>query len=74
MVKARAFEVKGHLTKLNDQYSGVLIYGPDEGLVRERAHRISKQVVEDLSDPFNVVRPSLSQVIEEPSILLDELL
>ena len=32
----------------------ILIYGPDAGLVRERAAIIGKSVVADLNDPFNV--------------------
>ena len=30
----------------------VLLYGPDAGLVRERAERIIRSSVEDLNDPF----------------------
>ena len=29
-----------------------LVYGPDQGMVRERATRIAKSVVADLTDPF----------------------
>jgi DNA polymerase-3 subunit delta len=32
----------------------VLFYGPDAGLVRERAERAARSVCEDLKDPFRV--------------------
>ncbi|MEM6650433.1 MAG: DNA polymerase III subunit delta, partial [Pseudomonadota bacterium] len=33
----------------------VLLYGPDQGLVRERAKTLGHMVVEDLNDPFNAI-------------------
>ena len=50
----------------------ILVYGPDEGLVRERAAVMGKTVVSDLSDPFNVVELTGSQLSDTPSRLLDE--
>ena len=38
----------------------VLIYGPDQGLVKERSELIGKTVVPDLNDPFLVKDLSLS--------------
>ena len=32
----------------------VLIYGPDDGLMRTRSKIISRHIVEDINDPFNV--------------------
>ncbi len=51
----------------------VLLYGRDDGLVRERAEMVGKQICPDLSDPFQVARPTLAEVKEQPSILLDEI-
>ncbi|MBL1146956.1 MAG: DNA polymerase III subunit delta [Pseudomonadota bacterium] len=50
-----------------------LVYGPDEGLVRERAAILGKHVVEDLSDPFNVIDLPGTVVEEDPARLADEL-
>jgi DNA polymerase-3 subunit delta len=50
----------------------VLVYGPDEGLVRERLNVMTKSVVADIHDPFNVVEFSGSALAESPSRLLDE--
>lgn len=50
-----------------------LVYGPDEGLVRERAAILGKQVVEDLSDPFNVIDLPGALIEDDPARLADEL-
>lgn len=51
----------------------VLVFGRDEGLVRERAQMIGRQIAEDLSDPFQVVRLGPEAVKASPSVLLDEI-
>lgn len=43
----------------------ILIYGPDHGLMRERAQTIAKTVVEDLNDPFNVITDSADEFISD---------
>lgn len=50
----------------------VLVYGPDEGLVRERVQRLMRTVVDDLNDPFRVADLSASQVKNDPALLADE--
>lgn len=50
----------------------ILIYGPDSGLMKERAQTIGKTVVEDLSDPFNVITLSTDILNEDPARLSDE--
>ncbi|MCB9975128.1 MAG: DNA polymerase III subunit delta [Rhodospirillales bacterium] len=50
----------------------ILIYGPDAGLVRERAAIIGKSVVADLNDPFNVASLSAEQIVDDPTRLVDE--
>ena len=72
MVKVKAHEIKANLNKLDTRFSAVLIFGKDAGLVRERADIFSKQIVPDLSDPFNVVSPSAEDLKEEPGRLTDE--
>nr|WP_202405368.1 DNA polymerase III subunit delta [Saccharibacter sp. 17.LH.SD] len=37
-------------------WRGILLYGEDAGLIRERAVTAVKQIVEDLEDPFRVAR------------------
>lgn len=50
----------------------ILIYGPDSGLMKERSKVISKTVVEDLNDPFNVAVLSTEILSEDPARLSDE--
>lgn len=50
----------------------VLVYGPDEGLMRERAAAVGRSVVADLNDPFNVAVLSGDAVASDPAQLADE--
>ncbi len=50
----------------------VLIYGPDEGLVRERLDRLAKTVVSDLKDPFRVCDLTADDLKDDPARLSDE--
>ena len=49
-----------------------LLYGPDQGLVRERADRIARSIVKDLSDPFRISDLSATNIKDSPDRLLDE--
>jgi DNA polymerase-3 subunit delta len=50
----------------------VLIFGPDRGLVRERAETLSRAVVEDPSDPFCTVDLASATLKSDPARLSDE--
>lgn len=50
----------------------VLLFGPDTGLVRERADRLARSVVADLSDPFRVTDLSAGTLKGDPARLADE--
>jgi len=50
----------------------VLVYGPDNGLMRERAKTIGLSIVNDYSDPFNVAVLSAEQLADDPARLIDE--
>ncbi len=50
----------------------VLIYGPDEGLVRERAALLIKSVLDDPSDPFRLSDLAADQIKSDPAMLVDE--
>ncbi len=49
-----------------------LVFGPDAGLVQERAEKLLKSVVADLADPFNVSDLSESVLSSDPARLADE--
>lgn len=50
----------------------ILVYGPDDGLMRERAKTMAMTVVSDYNDPFNVAVISSDILREDPARLNDE--
>lgn len=50
----------------------VLVYGSDEGLVRERAAILGRHVVSDLGDPFRVASLAADALATDPALLADE--
>jgi len=69
-LKGRA--IKAFLANRDKQISAVLIYGPDRGLIRERADRLARSIVDDLKDPFNYIELSDADIKEEPGRIGDE--
>jgi DNA polymerase-3 subunit delta len=61
------------LKALPPDVRAVLFYGPDEGLVRERAANLALRIVPDINDPFNVVELMPARLAEDPARLADEL-
>lgn len=55
-----------------DEIRAVLVYGPDAGLVRERADGLLRAVVDDPDDPFRVTSLSAADLANDPARLLDE--
>lgn len=49
-----------------------LFFGPDQGLVRERADELARTVVPDLADTFRVADLQASQIKSDPQRLGDE--
>jgi DNA polymerase-3 subunit delta len=64
--------IDSFLKKPSAEALAVLVYGPDEGLIRERLDLLTRSVVADIRDPFNVVEFSADQLDDNPSRLLDE--
>ncbi|WP_428650642.1 DNA polymerase III subunit delta [Roseibium sp.] len=52
----------------------ILIFGPDTGLVSERATRLVAKASEGDSDPFNLVKIDASEISSDPNRLIDEVL
>lgn len=55
-----------------DARSIVLVYGPDAGLVRERVTALLRASVDDMDDPFSLVRLDGDELASDPARLLDE--
>jgi len=71
-MKLNKNDINAQVRKLNPAYRAVLIYGRDAGLVRERAEKIARQVVDDLQDPFLVAHIEPERLKAEPFLLADE--
>ena len=65
-------EIDAFVNRPNPAARVCLVYGPDQGLVRERAKKIAQSAVPDLTDPFNVVTLTATQLIDDPARLADE--
>jgi len=65
-------KIEGFLRTPDHTARAILVFGPDEGLVRERAQRLAKTRVEDLNDPFRVIELSGTDLKNDPARLADE--
>lgn len=71
-MKVKPRDIPALVKNIGPHVRAVLVFGRDEGLARERADLISKQIAPDLSDPFQVAKPSSDDLKNAPSLLLDE--
>lgn len=71
-MKLNKNDITAQVRKLDPIYRAVLVYGRDEGLVRERADKIARQVVKDLRDAFQVANIEPARLKPEPFLLADE--
>ena len=71
-MKVATRNIDALLEKPGPNLRAALLYGPDRGLVRERADRLARAVVEDLADPFRVSDLSAADIKHNPALLLDE--
>lgn len=72
MVALRGREIDAYLAKPDSGRPIVLLYGPDAGLVRERADALVASAVDDPNDPFAMVRMDGDDLAAEPSRLVEE--
>jgi len=71
-VKIPAGRAVGSCRKPQAGVVAVLVYGPDRGLVQERAESLARTVVDDLRDPFRVSELTGKTVAGDPALLADE--
>jgi DNA polymerase III subunit delta len=72
MVALRGKEIDAFLARPDPSRPIILLYGPDAGLVRERADALLASAVDDPNDPFSLVRLDGDELSAEPSRLVDE--
>jgi DNA polymerase III subunit delta len=71
-VKLPAGRVEGFLRHPDPDIRAVLLYGPDAGLVRERADLIGRTIAPDLHDPFRIADLTGAVLTADPARLYDE--
>ena len=72
MVRLAPSRIAGFLQRPDPEIRSVLLYGPDEGLVRERAEAVARSVCPDLRDPFRVADLTAGVLAADPARLADE--
>src|SRR5262245_10386864 len=72
MVALKAQQIESFLAKPNPAQPVVLVFGPDSGLVRERAQMLIRASVDDVNDPFSLARLDGDELASEPTRLVEE--
>lgn len=72
MTAIKAADVDRFIAKPDPRLPIILVYGPDAGLVRERADALVKASVDDPNDPFAFVRIEGEDLTGNPSRLVEE--
>ena len=71
-MKPAASGVGEFLRRPPEGLRAVLFFGPDSGLVRERADLIARTVCPDLADPFRIAEIDAAALAADPARLADE--
>lgn len=72
MVAVRPGDADAALARRDRSKSVILIFGPDTGLVHERAEGVVRRAVPDAHDPFALVRLEGDEIAADPRRLIDE--
>jgi DNA polymerase-3 subunit delta len=72
-VRIAPSRVPAFLQRPDPGICAVLLYGPDEGLVRERAGAVASSICPDLKDPFRVGDLTAAVLAADPARLFDEI-
>lgn len=72
MVAIKTSAVDAFLARPQPDVFAVLIYGPDAGLVAERAETLARRALEGSDDPFALVRLEGDDLASDPGRLADE--
>jgi DNA polymerase-3 subunit delta len=71
-MKLPGARIESFLRRPDPGIRGVLLFGPDAGLVRERAENLARTVCPDLRDPFRVAELTAAMLAADPARLADE--
>jgi DNA polymerase III subunit delta len=72
-MKLAAGKVEASLRRPDPAARGILVYGPDRGLVRERADGLCRLILGDPPDPFRLCELSPAMLKDDPVRLADEM-
>src|ERR1700684_3276322 len=72
MTAVKPAEVDAFVARPDPKRPVVLVFGPDSGLVSERANALIKSAVDDVNDPFALARLDGEDLSAEPSRLVEE--
>ncbi|MCI0431673.1 MAG: DNA polymerase III subunit delta [Rhodospirillales bacterium] len=71
-MQIKSAAVEEFIARPDSRACAILLYGPDQGLVRERADRLAAGVVPDLKDPFRVAELTAASLKGGAAPLRDE--
>ena len=72
-MKVRPGDIDRIIAKPAASLNAALIYGPDEGLVRERGRALVRGLAKDPGDPFLVTQLTPADLKDDPGRVMDEL-
>jgi DNA polymerase III subunit delta len=72
VVALRGRDIDSFLARPDPARPITLLYGPDAGLVRERADALIASAIDNPDDPFSLVKLDGDELAAEPSRLVDE--
>jgi DNA polymerase-3 subunit delta len=72
MVALKGGEIDAFVARPGTGRSIVLVFGPDSGLVRERADAIIRASVDDPKDPFSLARLEAEDLADNPQRIVEE--
>jgi DNA polymerase-3 subunit delta len=72
LVALKTAEIDKFLARPDPARPVILVFGPDAGLVRERAEALITSAVDDPKDPFQLVRIDGDELSGEPTRLVEE--
>ena len=72
MAALKSGDIEAFLRKPDRSYSIFLFYGPDAGLAHERCRSLIAKLIDDPSDPFQLIRIDGDQLSSDPTKLQDE--
>ena len=70
-MKVSASQADAFVSAVPETIGAILIYGPDDGLIRERAEIAVKSLVGAIPDPFNFVEFTQNALRVTFSVFLD---